>query len=476
VLALAGGACGLLFAGWTTGLLTTFVARFTPRTGEIALDIQVLLLTAVVSVLTGLVFGTFPAMASSADLVAAMKQGSTGAGVSIGRRWVQSALVVAQVAVSVVLLAGAGLLIASFYRLQRVDPGYNGDRVMSAELFTNFSKYPNVDTQRRFYLPLIERLEAQPGVVSVAVTNAVPLRVAQAGNAAFQIEGRVEDNPERRPTADARIVSAGFFRTLGVPLVAGRTFTVSDTAESMRVVVINRAMTRYWDTSEPIGSRISLDAGRTWSTVVGVVGNVRDFGLDRDPVPQLYTPLRQTRQNLNGLVLVRTSGDPASAIGMIRDAAWALDPEMPVQNVRTLDEIRDRYLATPKLTAVLLSVFAVLALVVTMAGITGVMATSVSQRTQEFGIRMALGASRTAVLRMVIGHGLALVAAGLVVGVLASTLATRVLASYLFDTNPVDPLMFLFVGAAFALVGVVASIGPAWRATTVDPMLAVRAE
>jgi len=476
VLALAGGACGLLFAGWTTGLLTTFVARFTPRTGEIALDIQVLLLTAVVSVLTGLAFGTLPAMASSTDLVTAMKQGSAGAGVGIGRRSVQSALVVAQVAVSVVLLAGAALLIASFYRLQRVDPGYNGDRVMSAELFTNFSKYPNVDAQRRFYLPLIERLEGRPGVVSVAVTNAVPLRVAQPGSGAFQIEGRVEDNPERRPTADARIVSAGFFRTLGVPLVAGRTFTESDTADSMRVVVINRAMTRYWDSSEPIGSRISLDAGRTWSTVVGVVGNVRDFGLDRDPVPQLYTPLRQTRQNLNGLVLVRTSGDPASAIGMIRDAAWALDPEMPVQNVRTLDEIRDRYLATPRLTAVLLSVFAVLALVVTMAGITGVMATSVSQRIQEFGIRMALGASRGAVLRMVIGRGLALVAAGLVIGVLASAIATRVLASYLFDTNPLDPLMFLFVGAAFALAGVVACIGPAWRATTVDPMLAVRAE
>ena len=285
VLALAGGACGLLFAGWTTGLLTTFVARFTPRTGEIALDIQVLLLTAVVSVLTGLLFGTLPAMASSADLVTAMKQGSAGAGVGIGRRWVQSALVVAQVAVSVVLLAGAALLIASFYRLQRVDPGYNGDRVMSAELFTNFSKYPNVDAQRRFYLPLIERLEGRPGVVSVAVTNAVPLRVAQPGSGAFQIEGRVEDNPERRPTADARIVSAGFFRTLGVPLVAGRTFTESDTADSMRVVVINRAMTRYWDSSEPIGSRISLDAGRTWSTVVGVVGNVRDFGLDRRSSP-----------------------------------------------------------------------------------------------------------------------------------------------------------------------------------------------
>jgi putative ABC transport system permease protein len=476
VLALAGGACGLLFAAWTTGLLTTFVARFTPRTGEIGLDVRVLLVTAVVSVLTGLLFGTFPAMASSADLAAAMKQGSSGAGVSRGRRRVQAALVVAQVAVSVVLLVGAGLLIASFYRLQQVDPGYRADRVMSAELFTNFSKYPNVDAQRRFYLPLIERLETQPGVVSVAVTNAVPLRVTQAGSAAFQIEGRVEDDPERRPTADARIVSTHFFRTLGVPLVAGRTFTESDTSDSLQVVLINRAMTRYWDASDPIGSRISLNSGRTWSTVVGIVGDIREFGLDKDPVAQLYTPLRQTGQGLNGLVLVRTAGDPASAGRMIRDAAWALDPEMPVQNVRTLDEIRDRYLATPKLTAVLLSVFAILALVVTMAGISGVMATSVSQRTHEFGIRMALGASRGAVLRMVLGHGLALVAAGLVIGALVSTVATRVIASYLFDTKPLDPLTFLVVGAAFTLAGIVACLGPAWRATTVDPMLALRAE
>jgi len=304
----------------------------------------------------------------------------------------------------------------------------------------------------------------------------VPLRVAQPGSGAFQIEGRVEDNPERRPTADARIVSAGFFRTLGVPLVAGRTFTESDTADSMRVVVINRAMTRYWDPSDPIGSRISLNGGRTWSTVVGVVGNVREFGLDKDPVAQLYTPLRQTGQGLNGLVLVRTSGDPASAARTIRDVVWALDPEMPVQNVRTLDEIRDSYLATPRLTAVLLSVFAVLALVVTMAGITGVMATSVSQRTHEFGIRMALGASRAEVLRMVVGHGLTLVAAGLVIGVLASTVAMRAIASYLFDTKPLDPLTFVVVGAAFALAGIVACLGPAWRATTVDPMLALRSE
>jgi putative ABC transport system permease protein len=475
LLSLAGGAFGLLFAAWTVGLLTTFVGRFTPRTGEIAIDVRVLLFTAAVSMVTGLLFGTLPATASRADLAGAMKQGGKGA-TGGGRQRLQSALIVAQVAVSVVLLVGAGLLLASFYRLQSVDAGYKADRVMSAELFTNFSKYPNVDTQLRFYLPLVERLESQPGVVSVAVTNAVPLRTSQPASAAFQIEGRVVDDPNKRPTADVRIVSASFFRTIGVPLVKGRTFTESDGRESQRVVVINKAMMRYWDLSDPIGSRISLDNGQTWSTIVGVVGDVKQFGLDQPAVAQVYTPLRQTTQGLGGLVLVRTAGDPAPATAMIREAAWAIDPNMPVQRARTLGDIRDQYLATPKLTAMLLTLFAALALLVTMAGITGVIATSVSQRTREFGVRMALGASRRAVLRMVVGEGLTLVGAGLALGAVASFAATRVLATYLFDTKPTDPIAFAGVIAALAMAGVAACLGPAWRATTVDPMQALRAE
>ncbi len=476
ILSLAGGAFGLMFASWTTGMLASFVGRFTPRTGEIAIDNRVLLFTIAISVATGLLFGTLPALAARVDLVSAMKQGSKGAGEGRGRRRLQSALIVAQVAVSVVLLVGAGLLLASFYRLQSVDPGYRADRVMSAELFTNFSKYPNVDTQRRFYLPLIERLQAQPGVISVAVTNAVPLRATQPGSAPFQIEGRSDDNPDRRPTADARIVSTDFFRTLGVPLVAGRTFSESDREESQPVVVINKSMTRYWGGADPIGSRVSFDGGQRWSTVVGIVGDVKQFGLDRDVVAQVYTPLRQTTVGLGGLVLVRANGDEGSAARMIRDAAWAIDPNMPVQNIRTLDEIRDRYLATPKLTAVLLTIFAALALLVTMAGVTGVIATSVSQRTQEFGVRMALGASRGTVLQMVVAQGLRLVAIGLAAGILVAAAATRVLSTYLFETKPTDPVTFALVCAAFVMAGVAACLGPAWRATTVDPMLALRTE
>jgi putative ABC transport system permease protein len=477
LLALAGGAVGVVFAASTTSILIGFVSRFTTRTSEIGIDPWVLAFTVVLSTLTGLVFGTFPAMASRVDLTSAMKQGTKGAGESLGRRRLQSVLIVAQVAVSVVLLIGAGLLLASFYRLQQVDPGYRAERVLSAEVFTNFSKYPDATSQLAFYQPLIQRLEGEPGVATVSVTNAVPLSTVQPGSNAFQIEGRAVDDPDRRPTADARVVSPNYFLTVGVPLVAGRAFTDSDKRGGTPVVVINRAMTRYWDGSDPIGTRLSFDNGRTWGTIVGIVGDVKQFGLDREAVAQVYTPLPQASAGVAGArVLVRTSGDPLGVARMIRDSVHAIDPDMPVENIRTLDEIRSRYLATPRLTALLLLVFAALAMLVTMTGITGVISTSVSHRTQEFGVRMALGASRESVLAMVVRQGLSLVGAGLLIGTAGAMALTRVLANLLFETTPTDPATLAAVIVAFVLVGVLACSGPAWRATTVDPMQALRAE
>jgi putative ABC transport system permease protein len=475
LLSVAGGAFGLIFAWLTIDMLTAFTGRFTARTGEIDLDPGVLAFTLLVSISTGLVFGTLPALASRADPLTALKSGGKGTSDSGGRRRVQGALIVAQVAASVVLLVGAGLLLLSFYRLQRVDPGFNADRVLSAEVFGNFSKYPNAQALRRMYVSILERLEGAPGVMSAAVTNAIPLAGLQPGQTRFQIEGRTYETPEQRPTVDVRVASPRYFDTLGIPLRRGRHFTELDHDEALQVAIINESMVRQWEGRDPVGAKVSFDNGQRWVTIVGVVGDTRTFGLDRDAVAQIYRPLRQTG-GLAGRVLLRVSGDPSISTAAIRDAVHAVDPDLPIENVRTLDEIRDRYLATPRLTAMLLSIFAALALLVTIAGIIGVIATSVSQRTQEFGIRMALGASQQSVLAMVIRQGLVLVALGLALGFGAALVLSRVLQSYLYRTAPTDPLTFLFVATAFVIAGTLACLGPAWRATTVDPMVALRAE
>jgi putative ABC transport system permease protein len=476
VLSIAGGMIGLLFAWSTIDMLTTFVGRFTARTGEIGIDPGVLGFTLLVSVVTGLLFGTLPALASRVDLVSALKSAGKGTSDGGSRRYVQSGLIVAQVAVSVVLLVGAGLLLLSFYRLQSVDAGFRAERVMSAEVFGNFTKYPDAPALRRLYVSILERLQTSPGVVSAAVTNAVPLAGLQPGQTRFQVRGRTYASQDEQPVADVRVASPQFFDTIGLNLRRGRLFTDLDHENAAPVVIINETLAiREWQGRDPIGEEVSADNGRSWATVVGVVGDMKMFGLDQQDVGQVYRPLRQAG-GLAGRVLLRMNGDPSTATSVLRAAVHGVDPDLPIENVRTLDEIRDRYLATPKLTAMLLTVFAALALLVTITGITGVIATSVSQRTQEFGLRMALGASRHDVLGMVVGQGLLLVGIGLVVGVGAAVGLSRVLQSYLYQTTPTDPLTFAAVATAFVFAGILACAGPAWRATTVDPMTALRAD
>jgi len=472
LLSMTGGIVGLVFASATIDLLVLFVGRFTARTGEVSIDPMVLGFTLVIATVTGIIFGTVPALSTRVDLVTALKDGK-GAGTSLGHRRIQSGLIVIQVAVSVVLLVSAGLLLVSFYKLQQVDPGYRTDHVLSADAFGNFSKYPNGTALLKFYVPLIERLQQQPGVVAAAVTNAVPFTGAP-GSTPFQIEGRPDDNPDRRPTADINIASPQYFDALGIPLIAGRGFSEMDHQEAPAVALINKSMMRYWDKRDPIGSRISVDNGQSWQTIVGVVGDVRQYGLDQEAIAQVYIPLRQAVAGLAGRVLVRTKGDPFEAAGIIRNTIQQLDPEMPVENVNTLAELRSTSLARPRLTATLLAIFAGLALFVTLAGITGVIATSVSERTREFGIRMALGAEAHAVVRMVLGQGMALVLAGLALGMIGSFFATRVLSGFLFEIEPTDPLTFLSVSLVLLAVAAVACFLPARRATLVQPTVALR--
>ena len=476
LLAVAGGVVGVAFAWATIGMLTTFVGRFTSRTGEIEINLLVMAFTLGVAILTGMLFGTLPALGTRIDLVNALKQGGNQAGIGTGRKRMQSGLIVAQVAVSVVLLVGAGLLLASFHRLQQVETGYRSEGVLAAQIYGNFSRYPNINELRRLYLPIIERLQAQPGVTSVAVTNAVPLAGTVPGATRFDIEGRVSDDPDRRPTTDVRIASNRYFETIGIPLMSGRVFNDLDGEESLRVAVINKAMTRYWEGTDPVGTRISSDRGQNWFTVVGVVGDVKQFGLAQETVAQIYLPLSQSRTGFAGQILVRTAGDPAAFGQLLRDTVHAVDPLQPVENVQTLDDLRSEALAAPRLTATLLGVFAGLALLVTLAGIGGVIATTVTQRTKEFGVRMALGASRDSVLLMVLRQGLLMVGIGLVIGIGGALAAGRVLSAYLYQTAPRDPMIFAGVALVFLLAGVLACFMPARRATTVDPLIALRAE
>jgi putative ABC transport system permease protein len=476
LLSIAGGAVGLVFAWATIDMLTTFIGRFTARTGEIELDPRVLGFTLLVSVVTGLVFGSLPALAARVDVVTSLKSGGKGGGeFGVGHR-LQGALIVAQVAVSVVLLVGAGLLLFSFLRLQQVEDGYQGESVLSAEVFGNFTKYPNGESLRRLYVSLLERLEATPGVTGAAITNAVPMDAIAPGQTRFQVRGRTYPTPDERPVTDVRVASPGYFSTLGVPLTRGRLFTELDHENAPRVIVINETLARReWEGRDPIGAEVSANNGETWSTVVGVVADVKTFGLDREPVPQVYVPLRQSG-GLGGRVLLRMNAEPGQAAAVINAAVRSVDADLPVENVRTLDDIRAQYLAAPRLTATLLGVFAALALLVTITGLAGVIAQSVSHRTREFGVRMALGASRTRVLTMVLRQGLTMVAVGLAIGLAASFAVGKVLESLLFDTAPTDPLTFATVAIALAVAGTAACLGPAWRATGVDPMLALRAD
>ena len=476
LLAVLGGAVGLMIAQATLGALTAFIGRFTARTGEVTIDGPVLLFTVLIAVVSGIVVGVLPAFLTGSAPATALKQAGAAAGPAPSRRRMQHALVVAQVAVSVVLVASAGLLLTSLYRLQQVDPGYRDDKILSAEVFGNFTRYPSAEACLRLYEPLVERLTAQPGVVAAAVSSAVPLASVEPFLNGFEIEGGAPADADRRPNTDVTIVSAGYFDTLGIPLVSGRAFNQTDTRDAALVALISRTMARHWGRRSPLGTRVSVDGRETWMTVVGVVGDVRQYGLEREALAQVYLPLSQTPVGLAGRILVRTAGDPGAMAAVMRNAVWSLDPNIPVENVRTLEEIRSRYLATPRLTALLLGLFATVALIVCLAGLAGVIATSVSQRTREFGLRMALGAQPARLLADILRQGTQLVTLGLAVGLGGALISGRVLSGYLFDTQPTDPVTLAGVTGAMLIAGIVACLGPARRATRVDPILALRAD
>ncbi|HEX8188166.1 MAG TPA: ABC transporter permease [Pyrinomonadaceae bacterium] len=489
LLSLGGGALGLLLAAWGLPLLTSFAARFTNRTAEIGLDSSVLLFTLLLSAGTGLVFGLLPALSSGGgsklSLAAALKEDG-GRSTAAGKNRVRAALTVAQVAISFTLLIGAGLMLRSLVKLQRVDPGFDPENALVMRLAPNWSRFintndPNAATAQyaAYFRRLLERVGRQPGVAEAAISSTYPLNPAgitqRPNGVGVVLEGRPQDDGRAAPRFDARAVSPAYFRAVGVPLIRGRAFAESDTADAPPVSIVNEAAARHrWGSEDPVGKRVSFDNGRTWVTIVGVVGDVRQYGLDKEPADEIYGPVAQLA--FGNILVVRTKGEPLALSKALRDAVHEVDDETAVDQVKTLRQVLDDSVASPRLTAWLLGLFAVVALVITAAGISGVMALAVTQRTREIGIRIALGATRTRIVAMVMRQGMTLVLAGLALGVAGALALNGLVASLLYATPGADPLTFAAVSCLLMLVAGAACLIPSLRATAIDPMLTLRRE
>ncbi len=476
-LSLAGGLLGLGLAAATLDLLVAFVARLSTRAVEVRLDLAVLAFNLVVSVGTGVLVGMLPALRRSRDLSGELKDGGN-AGARPAARRARSALVVAQVAISSALLIGAGLFLRSLHELSQVDPGIDLQRVHTARVGLDFTRYGGTDQSKARALAdrLIQRLAATPGTVSVAVANAVPLRGTIPFSAGYIVEGQAVD--DRQPTAQATFdaVTPEYFRTLGIPLVRGRSFTSTDRDQDHPVVVVNQSLARHrFPGEDPIGRRLSFDGGKQWVTIVGVVGDTRQQDLVSPAMDEVIGAFAET--GFNDLrVFLRSQAPGASIERQIREAVHELDHDQPVTELRPLAEQRTQALAPHRLVASLLGLFGALALAITASGLIGIVAYSVSQRTRGIGVRLALGAAPSAVLRMVLGQGMALVVGGLALGLVAALVLGRLGQGLLYGVGPVDLPTYATVSGLLLGISLAACALPARQATRVDPMLALRAE
>jgi len=473
VVAGAGALVGVGLAAALLRVLVPYAARFTPRAFEIGLDAPVLLFTLGVSVVVGLASGTLPLVGMTRDLATGLRARGDG-GQARGRRGrAERGLVVAQVAVSVVLLAAAGLSVRSMIELSRVDAGYKPEQVLSLRVTPSRERYQRPEDRVAVTTRIVTDMRALPGISGVALVAAVPLGEDGRMSHGMLIQGRAVGPNEVAPQAEMQIVSGEYFTTIGVPIMKGRTFDEHDRLGTEEVAVISRSLAqRYWRDAEPLGARISPDGGDTWLRVVGVAGDVRDHALDQDPIDVFYVAFAQTPGGEN--VLLRSTNDPARLAKQATAAIRAIDPDMPVDNIRTLMEIRLDSLAPRRLTASLLALFALLAVLIAAAGIGGVLAFSVSQRTREIGVRLALGAQRIEVLALVFRQGGAMIAIGLAIGAVGALWLTRFMQGLVFGIGARDPLTLAVACLTLAAVGLIASLGPARRATAVDPVIALR--
>ena len=480
LVSLAGGAVAVVLAIWGTNLLIAFKPEDLPRLSEINVDGRVLGFTLGVSLLTGLLFGLLPAWSASRSRVGeALKEGGRSSTAGGARQRLRSTFVVVELAVALVLLVGAGLLIKTFSKLRSVESGFNPDHLITMHVALPETRYKEVATQTRFRTQILAGMNSLPGV-HAAMISELPLS-GDSLDHEFLIENRPPIAPGDEPSLEARSVLGDYFKVMQIPLRAGRDFGPQDLIENAPLVgIANDAMVRqYFQNEDPIGKRIrwAHDSDLRWTTIVGVVGDVKHFGLDLPELPALYSPYTQINRWKRWMAIAaRTEGNPTAMAQSIKQEIWKVDPQLPVTRVETMNEMAAESFAARRFNMSLLTVFAGLALVLAAIGIYGVMSYAVTQRTQEIGIRMALGARTSDVLRVILRNGMTLVVMGIALGLLGAFALTRLMVTLLFGVTPTDAFTIGLVSVVLIAVAFVACFIPARRATKVDPLVALRYE
>ena len=480
LLALLGGILGLLLAVWSIDLILAFKPANLPRLNEISLDSRVLLFTGCISLVSGLIFGLAPTIQSArTNLNTALKEGGRSDTEGFGKRRLRNLLVVSEFALALMLLIGAGLMIRSFARLQQVNAGFNPDKVVTMQINLPRTKYREPAQGAAFQQQFLQKLESLPGVESASLSMALPPSLLIMTNP-FTVEGNPPAPGEAQQLAEHLLISPDYYKTLGIKLINGREFTDADNQNAPSVIIINRTMAEtYFPNQDPVGKGLQpggYTPGAPYDTIVGVVDDVKYQGLREEPKPTMYSPFLQNLWWRSMYLAVRTQNEPLQHVAAIRSELWSVDKDLPLSNIKTMTQLVDESVTEPKALTTLFGLFGAIALILASVGIYGVMSYTVTQRTREIGIRMALGAQKSDVLQMIVRQGMTVACIGVGIGLFASFALSRLIADLLFGVSAKDMMTFFAVSVILAGVALIACFVPARRAAKTDPMVALRYE